>query len=248
MKDADKNGIRTPPQAERLYDYEMAYTFAPNFGRFGVNLYYMNYHNQIVATGRVNDAYRPIMENVDKSYRRGVELTAAVYPARQWKVEANLSLSQNKILHYTNYVDQCDNSINWNYMEQRADYFDETDIAYSPSVVGAAIVQYAPLNGWLLALTGKYVGAQYYDNTSSAERQIDAYYPVNFQLNYNFSIGKKIGATLQLAVNNLFNEMYSTSAFMNYRTVFANGDKDDQDRRFFPQAGRNALLKVGLAF
>jgi outer membrane receptor protein involved in Fe transport len=53
---------------------------------------------------------------------------------------------------------------------------------------------------------------------------------------------------LQLVVNNIFNIDYSSSAFVYDRTVDVHGVTDFQDRRYFPQAGTNFALKLGVRF
>jgi iron complex outermembrane receptor protein len=235
-----KNTERNRVTAETLYDTEVGYRFHNDFFMAGVNLYYMYYRDQLVATGRVNDSYRAIMENAPKSYRMGVELSAAVRFERV-KIEGNLSLSRNKLLDYTNYVYVND------YSAQVAAFFSSVDIAYSPSAVGALMVQVEPVKRLQLALTAKYVGKQYYDNTGSADRMLKAYLPFNFDASYDFAL-HSVNCFLQLVVNNIFNIKYSSSAFVYDRTVSAAGVTDYQDRRYFPQAGTNFALKLGVRF
>ncbi len=242
LKDADKNGIRTPAQAETLYDWEAGYTYRPSFGHFSAVLYYMKYRNQIVATGRVNDAYRAIMENIPDSYRAGIELMAAVRPVKPLQLEATFTWSRNKLKDYTNYVDEDYGAT------QRAEHFDEVTIAYSPDMVGSAAVRYFPLTNLSLALTGKYVSRQYYDNTANNSRSIDPYFTANFQANYDFEIAKKMNCFVQFSLNNLFNAKYCTWAFVNYRSTFSDGSPDYQELRYFPQATINAMVKVGVKF
>ena len=245
LKDADKNGIRIPPQAERLYDWEAGYAHYGEFSAIGINLYYMNYHNQIVATGQVNDAYRSIMTNILKSYRMGIELSARISLSSTIELEGNLTLSRNKLKDYTNYVDEYADPTQSHWLGQRAEHFSDTDLAYSPNKVGAVIVHIKPVSNLRLSIAGKYVSDQYYDNTASEERKIDAYFPFNFNVDYNF-VFNNINCFAQLAVNNIFNLHYSSSAFVNYRTVFADGSSDFQDRRFFPQAVTGIALKIGI--
>ncbi len=242
LKDADKNGIRTPAQAERLYDLEAGYSFRPSFGQFSAVLYYMKYQNQIVATGRVNDAYRLIMENIPDSYRAGIELTAAVRPIRPLQLEAAFTWSRNKLKDYTNYVDEDYGTT------ERAEYFDETDIAYSPDMVGSVALRWFPLTDLSVALTGKYVSKQYYDNTANDSRSIDPYFVSNFQTNYDFGIANKMHCFIQFSVNNLFNTKFCSWAFVNYRSTFSDGSPDEQDLRYFPQATINCMMKIGLKF
>ncbi len=245
LKDADRNGIRTPAKAERLYDWEAGYTFRPSFGQFGVVLYYMDYKDQIVATGRLNDAYRPIMENVPESYRMGIEIMAAARPVRQLQIEGTVTFSRNKLKNYTNYLIQYDE--NWN-ESFRETFFEETTIAYSPNIVGSAAVRWFPLENLSLALTGKYVGEQFIDNTSDNSRRLDAYFVTNFVAHYDFSVAQKMNCFVQLAINNLFDAQYCTSAYVYDSSAATDGGADYYELRYFPQAGINGTVKVGIKF
>ncbi|MDE6844022.1 MAG: TonB-dependent receptor plug domain-containing protein, partial [Muribaculaceae bacterium] len=62
------------PHAERMFDYELGYTFAHSFFTVGANLYLMDYKDQLVLTGRLSDTGNPLTENVPSSYRMGIEL------------------------------------------------------------------------------------------------------------------------------------------------------------------------------
>ncbi|MDR3235360.1 MAG: TonB-dependent receptor [Prevotellaceae bacterium] len=248
LKDADRGGVRTPAKAETLYDWEAGYTFRPTFGQFGINLYYMNYRDQIVSTGRLNDAYREIMENVPESYRAGIELTAAVRPLRQWQIEGTLTWSRNKLKNYTHYSTQCGNSTDWNYIADRKDFYKEVTIAYSPDIIAAAAVRWQPSKNLSLALTGKYVGKQFFDNTQTDSRSLDAYFVSNLQAMYDFTIAKKTNCFVQFAINNLFNAKYCTWAFVNDFAAFADGSPDYQELRYFPQAEINWMMKAGIKF
>jgi iron complex outermembrane receptor protein len=236
LKNVEKNGIKK----ETLYDVEAGYRFRGEFASLGINLYYMHYKDQIVATGRLNDSYRPIMENAPKSYRMGIELSG-ILRFNRIELEGNLNFSRNKLKNYTNYIDLND----WS--GQYAEFFSSVDISYSPSMTGAFILTFEPVSNLRLALTAKYVGKQYYDNTGSDDRMLDAYFPFNFNADYNFSISN-INCFAQIVVNNIFNIDYSSSAYLYYRTVDAGGVTDEQDRRFFPQAGTNFAVKVGIRF
>ncbi|MDE5706950.1 MAG: TonB-dependent receptor, partial [Alistipes sp.] len=65
------------PVAERLYDWELGYLYADGRFEAGVNLYYMSYKDQLVATGELSDTGQEHFRNNPQSYRRGVELSAS---------------------------------------------------------------------------------------------------------------------------------------------------------------------------
>ena len=94
------SGDGSYPSSEKLYDYELGYNYSsPRFSA-GVNLYYMKYKDQLIATGMVNDGDDALNVNVPDSYRRGIELTASWRIAGWFTASANATFSQNKIEDY----------------------------------------------------------------------------------------------------------------------------------------------------
>ena len=66
--------------------------------------YYMLYKNQLVLTGKVNDVGNYARTNIPRSYRLGLELQGAIRPVDWFSADANLTLIQNKVLDYTEYI------------------------------------------------------------------------------------------------------------------------------------------------
>jgi len=174
-----------------------------------------------------------------------MELFATARLSPTIELEGNLTLSRNKLKDYTNYVDEYADPSQSSWLGQREEHFSDVDIAYSPNIIGAVTIRIKPVSNLKLSISGKYVSEQYYDNTASDERKIEAYFPFNFNADYSFTFNK-MSCFVQLVVNNIFNLYYSSSAFVNYRAVFADGSPDFQDRRFFPQATTNVALKLGI--
>jgi iron complex outermembrane receptor protein len=245
-KEASKAGGRKLPKNERLFDYEIGYHYTANNARFSLNFYYMDYKDQIVATGKMNDVGYPIMENVDNSYRAGIELSGGINITEQLKLDANIAFNRSRIKDYVSYMDMHDDATNWNPIEQKAEYLGTVAIGFSPEWVGAALLTYSPLDDLSFGLIGKYVGKQYYDNTVSKERQLDDYFVSNFHAQYSFNI-KPVKVTLMGAVNNIFNKKYISSAWI-YRSGFASGENDYIEDGFFPQAGTTVFGKIIVHF
>ncbi|MEY3819575.1 MAG: hypothetical protein RLZZ425_1048, partial [Bacteroidota bacterium] len=62
------------PKKEQLIDWETGFEFKkPNYA-INANVYYMNYKDQLVLTGKINDVGAYTRTNVPKSYRAGIEL------------------------------------------------------------------------------------------------------------------------------------------------------------------------------
>lgn len=97
------------PKAETLIDYEAGYKFINKLWTAEANLYFMQYQNQLVQTGRINDTGDKILENVSNSYRTGIELSAGIKPVHWFEWYVNATISQNRIKQYTDYTDNWDN-------------------------------------------------------------------------------------------------------------------------------------------
>src|SRR5690606_38013079 len=63
------------PKAETLRNLEAGIRRNAHNFSYTANFYYMNYKNQLVLTGELNDVGSPVRTNVDKSYRAGIELS-----------------------------------------------------------------------------------------------------------------------------------------------------------------------------
>ena len=251
-------GINEIPQPERLTDYELGYRFNHKTWAFGANLYYMEYKDQLVLNGKVNEIGEPLTSNVPDSYRTGIELTGGVrmIPGLEWN--GNLTLSRNKIKNYTEYVTVYDSD--WNpEPEQQADYYGTTNISFSPDVIANSLFTFK-YRSFTAGFHSNYVGKQYLDNTGRTdanqtqsrkkERNIDAYFVNNLRLGYDFSCGGRKQLSVQLSVNNLFNEKYETNGWVwscYYRQ--ADGSLEPYtEKSYFPQAGIHIMTNIALRF
>ena len=241
IKDALKRGGKIMPRHETLYNVETGYELNSDMWTLGANFFYMYYIDQLVNTGKKSDVGYDLMENVPESYRAGVELTVGARPVKALQINGNIAYSRNKIKNYTAYVD-APTAADPNF--QREEDLGTTDLSFSPEWVGAADVSYEILKGLSVGLTAKYVGKQYYDNTSNADRRLDGYFVNNAIAQYRFDF-KKYHAGLQFAVNNLWNADYISNAIV-YRGWA--GDVYWEDRSFFPQPFRNFMLKLTVGF
>lgn len=235
---------------EKMLDIELGYEYASENLSLSANVYLMEYWDMLLETGKLTDVGYAIKENVPRSWRRGVELAAAWKIAPWVQVAGNLTLSTNKIRNYTAYYEKYDNMNDWNYLGQHQVEFANTDILMSPSLVGMAGVTFKPfassaksLDSIYLSMNGKYVGKQFYDNTSSDERAIPAYFVADLSLGYEpFS-----GLTLSLHVNNLFNRMYYADAWL-WRAYFQEEDLYYKEVGVYPQAPLNMMFKASWRF
>jgi iron complex outermembrane receptor protein len=237
-------GINETPKSERLLDYESGYKFNNRVFAAGANLYYMQYKDQLVLTGKVNEIGEPLTSNVPDSYRMGMELQLGVRITPRWKWNGNLTLSRNKIKNYTEYVLVDDGD-----SPQQADYYGTTSIAYSPDVVANSLFSYT-YQSFSAGFHTTYAGKQYLDNTGNDDRSIDSYLVSNLRLGYDFQLSGIKKLSISLLINNFFNEIYETNGWV-WAAYYhnENGGLDPYvEKSYFPQAGTHVLANINIKF
>lgn len=238
------------PKAEKMYDYELGYRFVkPQFGA-GINLYYMDYHDQLVLNGKLNEIGEAIVENVPHSYRAGIELTAFAQPLNWFRWEANATLSRNCIKNYVGYVSDYDSE--WNELwTQTAIEKGNTTIAMSPSVIVSNTFRFE-YKGFNAQVLTRYVSRQYLDNFESRDDSLDPYCVTDIGMAYTFALPSVKALTLGVTVYNVFNTKYENNGYSQTAAVYEGGKSGTMtlasDPRFYPMAGINALAHITLLF
>ena len=231
------------PTFETLQDVEFGHQINTSRLSLTTNLYYMNYQNQLLLTGEINDVGAYIHTNVAKSYRMGVELYGSYRFDKKLKMTGGITLSQNKIPQFNEYVDVYLDTLP--YYTQKVISHQNTDMSFSPNVVGNIGLEWIPLDNFTIAWMSKLVGRQFLDNTGDVNRSIDPYNFSNLQVNY--SIFDKFCKEIQFGVmvNNVLNQYYSNNG---YTFSYAYGEQTTTENFYYPQAGRNFMARVLLKF
>lgn len=195
------------PGAERMFDYELGYNYTSRLLSLGVNLYYMDYKDQLVVTGQLSDTGNALSVNVPSSYRMGVELQASLRPASWFDWDINATLSRNRIKNFVEYIyeDEWTNPIS----------FDRgnTPIAFSPSVIMHNAFNFH-VEKFDASLMTRYVSSQYMNNARSAEAKLDEYCVSDLHLGYTLrNISGIKTLRLGLAVYNIFNKKYCNNGY-----------------------------------
>jgi len=242
------------PEHETLYDTEVGYKQSGKKLSLGINIYQMNYKNQLVLTGQINDVGAYTRTNIDESFRRGVELEGSLSLGSKIKWSGNMTLSQNKITNYTAYID------NWDNRGQNKVNYENTDLAFSPSIIWASQFNLKLNDKIHIDFISKYVGEQFIDNTSSEDRMLDYYLVNNLRIFYKWDSNIFKTTKLTLQVSNILNNKYVSNAWV-YRFISDGWDPRDSDpyvnadsekgynqAAYFPEATRNYLLGLTLEF
>ena len=235
----------TYPSSEKLYDWELGYTYTAPRLSLGVNLYYMKYKDQLVPMGRINDDYDALNDNVDDSYRRGVELSASWKVSGWFTASANATFSQNRIENYTELRTVYDNDEDWNVISDGPVALGTTKLAYSPETIANLILDFH-YGGFEAAFHTQYVGEQYFANNENDALSLDAYCVTNLNLSYSFRTRNARRIRLGLQVNNLFNAEYENNGY-GYSTWFRDSPSQ-HTALYFPQAPLNVLANVTVKF
>ena len=215
--DYTENPTITRPTHEKLNNTEVGIRSQRGRLNYGANLYYMGYRNQLVLTGELNDVGQYIRANVPKSFRLGAELQAG-YRFEKLTVGGNLTLSRNRVKRYAEFVDDFDEG------GQIVVLRENTPLAFSPSVTGAAEVEYTAVaserHRLAAALQAKYVGERFVDNSGSRAAALAGYYYADLRFSYRFSPKESpLGALrLTVLVRNLTDRSYFSNGW-SYRFV-----------------------------
>jgi len=246
----DRKGDQEP-LPETMYNLEAGYRFrstpATTGNRFNLdaNLFYMDYKNQLVLTGQLNDVGSALRTNIANSYRAGIELAGLYNLGELLEVSSNLTLSRNKIQNYaeTIYVYDAD----YNLQGTEVNDYRETDISFSPNVISAHRVEVQPITNFKAALLYKTVSKQYLDNTSSENRKINGYGVMDLRLRYVLRPGFMREAEVALLVNNILNKKYEANGYTFSEQYIGDTTRYDYNY-YYPQATRNFLLSLNLRF
>ncbi len=231
------------PQHETLKNLEVGYRGAMNRNTFHANYFLMNYTNQLVLTGQLNDVGAFVRTNAGKSYRMGIELQALIRLAEKFHWNANLTLSQNKIDEYTQVLENYGADFNEYSVEERI--FKNTDIAFSPNVIAGSSFSILPLKNTEVTLLTKFVGKQYLDNTAHDARSINPYLVNDLRLSYVWKPAFVKQINLSFLINNILSEEYESNGFT---YGYLAGPLEYRENFYYPQAGRSFMGMVSIKF
>ena len=262
---------KSMPKAERLNDLEAGYEFHSSKFSAGANFYYMNYKDQFVLTGEIDNIGEAVTRNLDKSYRLGVELTAAWKPVDWFQWDANATWSRNRVKDIAVTLEDGETSYTID---------GETPLSFSPDFIFNNIFtfQYA---GFKASIQSQYISDQYLTNTGfktmECNDNVDPYtyeakgntcyetlllkkhFNTNLDLSYHFNL-KKIGlkdATIGVTLYNIFDAKYDNNGWaapqyrvVNNKLTAVNtwGSRDYQAAGFAPSAPFNWMAHLSINF
>ena len=237
-RDDFQAGINSQPRAERLLDWEAGWLHRTEKSSMGVTLFYMDYRDQLVLTGQINDVGAYTRTNVPRSFRAGIEIEGGIRLLPALQLNGNLTISQNKIRQFTEYID------NWDTGDQDKIVHRNKDISFSPPVTANVTLNWKPLPALELDWLHKMVDRQFLDNTSNAARQIAAFYVQDIRMNWKVPVKTFKEIRLVVQVFNLLNRQYAPNG---YTYPYLTGGTLFSDNYFYPVAGRHFMAALNIS-
>ena len=228
------------PEEEKLTDYEFGYRLKKEEFQLNANLYFMNYKNQLVLTGEIDDEGAAVRENSGDSYRLGIEIEASVKVLPNLSVHPNIALSRNK-----------NRDFNTKFDGELQD-FGDTDISFSPQIVAGNRISYSPLTNLQVNFLSKLVGDQYMSNIESEASVLESYFINDLSIQYVWkktSLFKEVVFTGM--VNNIFDVDYiSNGYYYAFEDDYSNPGTIStiEGAGYYPQATINFLAGITLKF
>ncbi len=229
------------PLPETLQNLEVGYKKRTENLWLQSNFYLMDYKNQLVLTGELNDVGSSLRTNVDKSYRMGIELETGLKLTELLSLQANTTFSKNIIQSFDEIV--YDYGTNWDEFNVVTINHANTQIAFSPNITAGATIVFTPLEGLEIAWIHKYVGKQYLDNTTNESRVINDYYISDTRASYGLATLGMKRISFNLAVYNIFNKMYESNG---YTWGYQGGGNNIRENFYYPQAGTHFMAGIKL--
>ena len=232
-----ENGVS---KEERLDDYELGWRYNKENFSINSNLYFMNYSNQLVLTGEIDDVGAPIRATSGNSYRLGLEIDSDIKIGQNFSIRTNAAISSNKNRDFKA-------SINGN-----LENLGNTSISFSPNLIVGNILTYEANEKLQFSFLSKYVGRQYMSNLNSNitnQDVLESYFTSDINLGYTIETKKVFTSiVINAIINNIFNKKYvDRGYYYTYNYPDNNGNIITGDGAgYYPQATTNFL--IGISF
>ena len=175
--------IKTP---EYVVDQELGFRHNSAKVNFNMNLYYMDFTNEIVLDGKFGPNGLALTDKVDRSYRTGVELNAT------YKINRHFALVNNSSYNYSRIKEQ-----------QQA----FSPILTPPLIINQEVVYM--LKRLSVSISARYQDKSFIDFANTA--QVNSYYLLNARVGYDYRTYQ-----FALFVNNITSTKYFNNGYVDF--------------------------------
>ncbi|MCS7004501.1 MAG: TonB-dependent receptor [Cytophagales bacterium] len=177
---------------EYVNDLELGIKYRKNRSFVELNGFYMLFQNEITPIGSIVNGFIDIQQNVPSSYRAGIELDYQYDITPKWQVLGNLTYMQSRVREYRS----GDTAV-----------FKSVQQILSPEWLINYGVQYCPFEVLQIGLSARYISEQFMELTNNPDFKVPSSHILDGYLRWKFYKEH----SLNVQVNNLFNQKYYTS-------------------------------------
>lgn len=246
------------PRPERLTDHELGARLQNRNLDMSLNLFFMDYKDQLVLTGAINDVGEYNRVNVAESYRTGLEYSL------NWNWHPRLigggsfTWNRSRIKFLNESIDDWDTGQQWTKEHQ------DVPISFSPETVSSLYLDYKVLktkrSDLRLRPDFRFVGMQFLDNTGDPQSALEGYHQTDFTILMNWFPRKLKQITFKCQVVNLLDRSIVSNGWVyRFRSSGYDPTADDPHARrlegdtytlsgFYPQAGIHLLAGAMIRF
>lgn len=226
---------------EHVVDVELGTDLRSAKAELQADVYAMEFHDEQAQTGEMTDIGAYLRSNVDRSFRRGVEVETTLRPIDRLAIHASGDLSWNRIAHWTQFYDQYDADFNW--VGAASQDYTNVPLLLTPWGIGQVRVEADPIDAVHVALGARGVAKQFLDNTGDDAFVCPGYAIVDGQVRL---IAKRTAnrpdLQLSLDVDNVLGNTKIDPSGYSYRYTVGDDPTIGGDVYYFPQAPRSAML------
>jgi iron complex outermembrane receptor protein len=222
---------------ERLVDLEGGWEWRGASATFAANLFAMEFRHEIASTGELSDIGLLLRRNVDRSYRRGVELEESWQVTPRVRLRGNAALSRGRIRAWTQFYDVYD-AAGALAGSRPLLHRDVAPLLTPPLIVNQSL-DFTVSPRLTLGATARYVARSYLDNTNNP-----AFVTPSFAtLDADAAIALGNGARLRVVAGNVLNNRRVFPSGYSY-LFMTPGNRIGGIAYYYPQATRNAVVMV----
>lgn len=225
---------------ERVVDLELGLDWETSNIKLSSNIYAMEFRDEIALTGELSEIGLPTRRNVDRSWRRGVELEAAWRFAPEWILRPAVNLSRNRIEEWTQFYDVYDDDFNYLGTESRTHR--DVEPLLSPEQIINLGLEWDPSRPWSMTANARWVGESHLDNTGDDRFVTPAY--AQLDLGGSVDLESWLGAsapTLRAQVWNLTGNDEIWPSGYSYPYLLRDGGMESIEgiNYYYPMSGRS---------
>jgi iron complex outermembrane receptor protein len=186
LADSLGNAILSNTNPEFVLNHELGFRFQKEKMNFNANLYYMDFQNEIVLDGKFGPNGLALTNNVEQSFRAGIELSLA------YKVSKHFSLVNNSSFNYSRITEQTE--------------------TFSPILTPPIIINQEVIfskNKFTIALSGRYQQQSFIDFAN--EEKVNRYFLLNSRASYNIN-----DFQFSVFLNNITNTKYFNQGYVDF--------------------------------